>query len=206
MKSNIKITYINRSSNLYLPKIFIFAKNEIPSFDVLKEGCAWKVIEKIGRESSCEFEYPLLTEVCAAWNNSQYKTKKLPANIGKNYVVKEDNSGIIIDRNGNATNPKYIELCNEIHVKNGVSVHLYKDGHLLLTKKVVGFGQKATFVLQPRLYWGIASEIEEGQDLSSAIINSNSFYELNLEAVSEVKIGLYGNPQDGYHFKVEEQF
>lgn len=206
MNSNIKITYTNRAFNLELPKIFIFAKNEISSFDVLKEGCAWKVIERLGRESSCEFEYPLITEVCATWNNSQYKTKKLPANKGENYIVKEDTSGIIIDRDGNATNSKYIELCNEIHVKNGVSVHLYKDGRLLVTKKVVGFGQKAPFVLQPKLYWGIASAIEEGQDLSSAIINSHSFYELNLEGVSEVKIGLYGNPEDGYQFKVEEQF
>lgn len=206
MSSNIKITYTNRAINLNSPKIFIFAKNEIASFDVLKEGYAWKVIEKIGCESSCEFEYPIATEVCAAWNNGECKTKKMTANIGEKYVVKEDNTGIIIDRDDNATNSKSIDVCNKIHVKNGVSVQLYKTGRLLVTKKVVGFDQKATFILKPKLYWGIASEIKEGQALSSAIINSHNFYELNLEGVSEIKLGLYCNPEYGYHFKIEKQY
>lgn len=206
MSSNIKITYTNKSMNVDLPKIFIFTQNQIPSFDVLKESVAWKVIDKIGRDSSCEFEFPIVTEVCAAWNNGTCKTKKLPVNIGENYVVKENNTGIIIEKDGNAVNTRSIDVCNEIHVQNGLSVQLYKAGRLLVAKNIVGFDQKATFVLHPKLYWGLASEIEEGQDLSSAVLNSHIFYELNLEGVSEVKVGLYGNSEEGYQFKVDEQF
>lgn len=204
MSSTVKITYTNRSMNVDLPKIFVFTKNEIPSFDVLNESVAWKVIEKIGRESSCEFEFPIITEVCAAWNNGTCKTKKLPITIGDNYAVREDSTGIVILKDGDASNTRSIDVCNEIHVQNGIAVQLYKDGRLLVAKNIVGYDQKATFVLHPKLYWGLASEIEEGQDLSSAVLDSHHFYELNLEGVSQVKLGLYGNAEEGYQFKVEE--
>ena len=36
MSNQIKITYVNRSMNEDLPKIFLFLKNEIPTFDALK--------------------------------------------------------------------------------------------------------------------------------------------------------------------------
>lgn len=204
MSSTVKITYTNRSMNVDLPKIFVFTKNEIPTFDALKDGVAWKVIERIGRESSCQFEFPIITEVCAAWNDGTCKTKKLPVNIGENYVVREDDTGIIIEQDGAAGNIRSIDVCNEIHVQNGISVQLYKDGRLLVSKNIVGFDQKATFVLHEKLYWGLASEIQEGQELSSAVLNTHHFYELNLEGVSEVKLGLYGNAEEGYQFKVEE--
>lgn len=206
MSSTVKITYTNRSMNVDLPKIFVFTKNEIPSFDSLRDGIAWKVIDRIGRESSCQFDFPTLTEVCAAWNNGECKTNKLPINIGDNYSVVGDDTGIVLTKDGSACNTRSIDVCNNIHVKNGVSVQLYKEGRLLATKKTVGYDQKATFVLHPKLYWGVASEIEEGQELSSAVLNSHSFFELNLEGVSEVKLGLYGNSEDGYQFKVEEEF
>ncbi len=40
MSNQIKITYVNRSMNEDLPKIFLFLKNEIPTFDALKDGLA----------------------------------------------------------------------------------------------------------------------------------------------------------------------
>ena len=62
-RSNVKITYINRSMNKDLPKIFTFTKNEIPTFDALKEGVAWKVIENVGRECSSNLVFPIETGV-----------------------------------------------------------------------------------------------------------------------------------------------
>jgi hypothetical protein len=75
----------------------------------------------------------------------------------------------------------------------------------MMTKKIVGFGQKATFVLKSKLYWGVASEIKESQLLNSAVLNTDSFFEQNLEGVSKATISLNGNAQDGYTFKIESQ-
>ncbi|MDF2700885.1 MAG: hypothetical protein K0Q49_2448 [Haloplasmataceae bacterium] len=205
MSSNVKITYVNRSMNKDLPKVFIFTKNEVPNFDSLKDGVAWKVIPNIGRESSCQFIFPIETEVCASWDNGTCTTKKLISEIGDKYTIEQDDTGIIIAKDGNASDIKSIDVVNNLHIDNGIAVQLYKDGRMMMTKNIVGYDQKATFVLHPKLYWGIASEIQEGDMISSAVLNSESFFEQDLEGVSNVTMGLYGNAKDGYQFKVESQ-
>ncbi|WNX84578.1 hypothetical protein RWV98_18695 [Agathobaculum sp. NTUH-O15-33] len=205
MSNLIKINYVNKSMNRDMPKIFLFLKNEIPTFDCLHEGVAWKVIDRIGRGSSCAITYPIETMISASWNDHTCKTKTLISSIGSRYVVEEDETGITIAADGTAGNTRSIDVSNNVHVGNGVSVDLYKDGKLMMTKQTVAYGQKATFVLHPKLYWGVASEIQEGDQLSSAVLNSDSFFEQNLEGVSEVTVALYGNAEDGYTFKIEDQ-
>ncbi|MFR9189698.1 MAG: hypothetical protein ACLVL7_05195 [Anaerotruncus massiliensis (ex Togo et al. 2019)] len=58
MPGDVQITYTNQSMNLDQPKVFLFTRNEIPTFDSLKNGVAWKVIERVGRGSSCVFPSP----------------------------------------------------------------------------------------------------------------------------------------------------
>lgn len=205
MGSNVQITYINKSMNKDLPKIFVFTKNETPTFDALKDGIAWKVIEDVGRESSCNFTFPINTEVAAAWDNGTCLTKQMISNIGSAYVVKKDDTGIVMTNNGVAGDTKSIDVMNEVHVDNGVSVQFFKDNRIMMTKQIVGYGQKATFVLHPKLYWGVASEIQEGELISSAVLNSDHFQEVNLENLSKLTISLNGNAKDGYEFKIEHQ-
>lgn len=82
MSNQIKITYVNRSMNEDLPKIFLFLKNEIPTFDALKDGVAWRVIPDVGRGSQCTVIYPIETAVSASWNDHACRTAMLTASIG----------------------------------------------------------------------------------------------------------------------------
>ncbi|ATC94821.1 hypothetical protein [Pseudoalteromonas tunicata] len=205
MPSNIDITYINKSMNNDLPTIFVFTKNETPTFDALKEGVAWRVMPNIGRSSSSSFVFPIETSVGATWLNGQNKTQTLESIIGKRYTVSKDDTGVVLGANGNAADTKSIDVNNDINVPNGISANLYKDGKLMMTKNIVGFGQKATFVLKPKLYWGVASEIQESQLLNSAVLNSDSFFEQDLEGVTKATISLNGNAEEGYSFKIESQ-
>ncbi|WP_262021684.1 hypothetical protein [Vibrio quintilis] len=205
MSSNIEITYINKSMNKDLPKIFVFTKNETPTFDALKEGVAWRVIPDIGRSSSSTFIFPVETSVGATWQSGQNKTQKLSSVIGKRYTISKDETGVVLAANGNASDTKSIDVNNDVNVPNGISAQLYKDGKLMMEKKIVGFGQKATFVLKPKLYWGLASEIEESQLLNSAVLNTDSFFEQDLEGVTKATVSLNGNAEDGYSFKIESQ-
>ncbi len=205
MSSNIKINYVNQSMNQDLPKVFLFLKNEIPTFDALRDGVAWRVIEDVGRGSSCTLNYPIQTSVCATWNDHSCQTAMLDSNIGARYRVVEDPTGITIAADGNAGNTRSIDVDNDIHVAGGISVDLYKDGKVMMRKNTVAYGQKATFVLHPKLYWGLASEIQEGEDLSSAVLNSDHFFEQDLEGVTEVTVALTGNAEDGYEFKILSQ-
>ena len=63
MPNTIKIHYVNKSMNQDMPKIFMFMRNEIPTFDALKDGVAWKVIENVGRGSSCNVLYLSLIHI-----------------------------------------------------------------------------------------------------------------------------------------------
>lgn len=205
MSSNVKIKYVNKSMNKDLPKIFIFMKNEIPTFDVLKDGVAWKVIEDVGRGSGCTFNFPIETQVGSSWNDQTCRTQILDLNIGSKYVIEKNENGIVLLEDGNAGDTKSIDVTNQVNVDNGVSVDLYKDGKIMMRKNIVAYGQKATFVLHPKIYWGLASEIQEGNEISSALLNSDNFYELNLEGVSNVEIALEGNAEEGYQFSIVKE-
>jgi len=204
MSNSVKITYVNESANQDLPKIFLFLKNEIPTFDALRDGVAWRVIEDVGRGSSCQFNYPIETSVRASWNNGTCRTALLESSIGRRYCVTEDDTGIVITADGDAGNTRSIDVVNNIRVSGGVSADLYKDGKLMMRKNVVAYGQKATFVLHPKLYVGLASEIQEGELLSSAVLDSDHFHELDLEGLTEMKFALTGNAKDGYQFVIKE--
>lgn len=205
MATDVQINYINRSVNNDLPTIFVFTKNMIPTFDVLKEGVAWKTIPLVGKGSSCQFTFPIITEVRAAWNGGCCKTKEIDSSIGARYTVSEDSTGIILEKTGSASQATAIEVANSVHVPGGVKAQLYKNGTLLMEKHIVGFEQKATFVLHPKLYWGIASEIQDGQLISSAVLNTDHFFEQDIEGVRSADVVLYGNAEEGYYFQVENQ-
>ncbi len=203
MSNSVKITYVNESANQDLPKVFLFLKNEIPTFDALRDGVAWRVIEDVGYRSSCEFVYPIETSVCASWNHNTCRTALLDSSIGKRYIVDEDDTGITILSSGDAGDTRSIDIVNNVHVSDGISADLYKDGKLMMRKNIVAYGQKATFVLHPKLYVGLASEIQEGALLSSAVLNSDHFQELDLEGLSELTFALTGTAKDGYEFVVK---
>lgn len=205
MSSNIEITYINKSMNKDLPTIFVFTKNETPTFDALKEGVAWRVIPDIGLASSSRFNFPIESSVGAAWQDGQNKTQQLGLILGKRYSVVKNDTGVVLEANGNASDTQSIEINNDINVPNGISAQIYKDGKLMVERKIVGYGQKATFSIKPRLYWGVSSEIKESQLINSAVLNTESFFEQDLEGVTKATVSLNGNAEIGYSFRIESQ-
>jgi len=179
--------------------------NELPTFSALKHGVAWKVISNIGRNSRSSFVYPASTGVQASWDRGANETQQLECIVGRRYVVNKDNTGIILKESGKALHDSEIELVNEIQVKNGISAFLTKNNNVLVKKKIVAYGQKATFHLSSKIYWGIASEISDSQSIFSAVLDSDNFFELDLENTSSVTVSLNGNAESGYYFKVESQ-
>jgi hypothetical protein len=202
MSTDVKITYVNNSGNTDQPTIFVFTKNLVPTFDVLKDGVAWRVMPDIGKGSSSCFVYPIVTTVQAMWGDCN-KTRMLDATIGKRYSVLEDDTGIVLVPNGDASQSTAIEVNSLVQVDGGIQAQLCKDGKVIMTKQIVAYDQKATFILHPKLYWGIASEIQEGQLISSAVLNTDNFFEQDIEGVLESIVTLTGNAKEGYQFSVQ---
>ena len=202
MSTDVKIKYVNSSMNPDEPTIFIFTKNEIPTFDVLKHGIAWRTLRNIGKGSSTCIVYPVTSYVQAMWGTCN-KTQMLSASIGKRYAVEKDSTGIILTEAGQASQPTAIEISSLVNVEGGIRAQLVKDGSVLMEKKIVAYGQKATFILHPKLYWGVASEIQDGQAISSAVLNTDQFWVQDIEGVNSATVTLMGNPNEGYKFVVE---
>jgi hypothetical protein len=158
----------------------------------------------IGKGSSSSFVFPITTQVQAMWGTCN-ATKRIDATVGKRYTVLEDDTGIVLELNGDASQSTAIEINSIVNVEGGVTAQLLKDGKVLMQKKIVAYGQKATFILHPKLYWGIASEIQEGQSFSSAVLNTDHFFEQDIEGITSAKVTLTGNPKEGYRFIVENQ-
>lgn len=202
MSTDVKINYVNNSMNPDRPTIFVFTKNLVPTFDVLKHGIAWRVMPDIGKGSSSEFIFPINTTVRAMWGNNN-KTRMIDAEIGKRYSVLEDDTGIVLAANGDASQSNAIEVNSLVQVEGGIQALLNKDGKPLMKKEIVAYDQKATFIIHPKLYWGIASEIQESQLISSAVLNTDFFFEQDIEGVTNTTVTLTGNPKEGYQFFVE---
>ncbi|WP_405631647.1 hypothetical protein [Pseudoalteromonas sp. Ld20] len=204
MKTQIK--FINHSMNKSLPHVFIFAESGMHDFNPITDGIAWRVLKNVGRGSVASLIYEPDFTIRAGWNNGADTTRMLLAEVGKQYQIIEDNTGVILEKSGNAATKDIIELVNNIQVDSGVSAQLCNGGKAIIGKKIVGYQQSAIFKPSNKLYWGLASEISEGKGLASksVVLNSNRFFELDLSGVAEVLVSLNGNAKDGYHFQVEQ--
>ncbi|WP_420551196.1 hypothetical protein [Tenacibaculum aiptasiae] len=198
-----KICYINKSANKDLPKVFVFAQNATPNFNYIEEGIAWKVIKNIGRGSRSTFYYSNEYAVQASWENDTNSTALVAAQTGCKYQIVKDTTGIILKLNGDASDAKTIEIENNIETTNGITAQFCNNGNTLLQKKQVGYNQIAIFKPSRTIYFGLASEVTEGNGLQSAVINSSKFFELDLTGLSNVIVSLNGNPKSGYYFQLE---
>jgi len=107
MATNIKITYTNKSMKKDLPTVFIFTKNETPTFDVLKEGVAWHTIPNRKRGSSSSFVFPTITEFSAKWQDGINKVQVISSDTRKHYTVSKAGEVIAIEDIENDSEVKF---------------------------------------------------------------------------------------------------
>jgi PKD repeat protein len=195
------ITFINESGNPNPQTVFVFARNAASPSGELTDEIAWRVMSDIGTGSSSVLIYPRTFTVRAsdAWGNF---TPPLAAEIGRQYQVIADASGTELIPNESASQPNAIEVVSML-ATGAIDVALYKNDKAFMQKTSVSPGQKATFILEPKLYWGIASDIEEGQVIGSAVLQTDVFFEQDLEGVTQATVTLTGDATDGYQFEVE---
>ncbi|MCP4154511.1 MAG: hypothetical protein GY757_42695 [bacterium] len=202
MSTDVKITFVNKSSNPDKPIIFVFAKNHITPFDVYVHGVAWRTLPDIAKGATASFVYSAKAHVQIMCGES-VTSPMVEAEIGSRYKVEQDETGLVLTTAGKASKPNSIEVANNACVDNGIRAQIVKDGSPLLEKNFIAYGHKATFILQPRLYWGIATEIEAGQAIGTGVLTSSEFWEQDIENISKATVKLVGNPKEGYSFHLD---
>lgn len=185
--SDIQLNFINNSNDTNNSNIVIFQQAENPTFD--ETAIAWKVIQNCGRGDNHPFTYSQAVEVSASdsWGNF---TPKMEANPGQAFSMVKNDTGDVLEASGQASSPAAYEINNELQ-EGAINGYCYRSGSVCAQKTGIAPEQKALFEFVPKLFIGVASDIEEGQAMDSAIISSINT-ELSLLGIKSADIVMTG--------------
>lgn len=183
----VNLNFINNSNDVNNSEIVIFAKNAATSFDELP--VAWTVIRYCGQGDNHPFTYPMTQTIGASDSFGNY-TARYDAPRGQRFATVFTTSGDKLIPQGAATSPREIQLLNALP-KGAVNAQIYKDGRLFATKTTIAPQQVAVFDFKPTIWIGVASRVEEGEVLNSAIV-ANINTEISLLGIASADIVMTG--------------
>lgn len=185
---NIKLNFINRSNDINNSEIVIFQKNVAQNFD--ETVVAWKVIKNCGRNDNHPFTYTMEIQVSASDSYGNY-SPKLTAYNGNAFEMIKDTSGDVLRLSStSATNANEVEIINKLTV-GAINANCYRDGSLVAIKTNLAPEEKAFFEFQPTIFIGVASQVDEGEVLNSAIVSEINT-KFNLLGISSADIVMTG--------------
>lgn len=184
---DIQLNFINNSNDTNNSEIVIFQQNVATNFDEL--AVAWQVIKYCGQGDNHPFVYPASTQVGASDSYGNF-TRQQDAMPGQLFQMTLTPSGDQLVAAGNGTSATQIQVLNNLP-KGAINANVYKAGKLLATKTSIAPMQKAVFEFKPTIWIGVASQIEQGQVMNSAII-SNINTELSLLGIASADIVMTG--------------
>lgn len=187
MTNVIKLNFIDRSNDCNNSDIVFYQKNVATEYDSL--AVAWKVIRNCGVGCNHPFTYPMTMEVSTSDSWGNY-TPRLTATNGNLYHVTQAPSGSELSYKGPGTSTKEVQVQNDL-IRGAINACIYKAGRLLALKTAIAPAQKAVFQFKPTLFAGVASQIEQGEVMDSAIMTSVNT-ELSLQGVASAEIVLTG--------------
>lgn len=202
MPTDIKITYVNKSNNQEDLTVLVFVK-PTQSF-IAAEATAWQVIKNIGYNSWHKFTYTGATSIQVLWDNGRSGTFPIETINGKNYAFMKKPGGFFLEENGASGEQNELEVTNLVSVPRGISVVALKDNNPIIVKKEVAKNEKAEFVFHPKLYFGLSSEYQVGDSISTTVM-SDKFKEISLEGLQSLTVTLLGNAENGYTFDVSDR-
>lgn len=198
MSTDINITYINKSNHRGNPTVLVYMQPPVSPFAA--ESTAWQVIKNIGYNSWHKFTYTFATSIQVLWgNNGQPETLTMNATNGKNYSFAETDSGFSLIESDSNLAANQFEVTNNTSTLKEISIAALKDGHPIQIKYQVARNQKAVFVINPKLYFGLSSNYKVGDIITPATMNEG-FTEVSLEGSSSLSVSMRGDAANGFTF------
>jgi hypothetical protein len=161
---DIHLKFINNSNDTNNSDVVVFQKNTGPGGQT---AVAWTVIRNCGKGQNHPFVYPIETTIAASdsWGNF---TPQLQAENGQVFHMIHDASGDRLELASQPGSPNDIQLRNDLQ-KGAINAHVFKANRLLALKTGIAPAQKASFSFKPVLWIGVASQVEQGEVMDSAI-------------------------------------
>ncbi|MFZ6721455.1 hypothetical protein [Undibacterium sp. Ji49W] len=184
---DIKLTFRNLSNDTNNSSVVIFQKNVVADFG--EKAVAWTVIRNCGQNGYHPFTYPTRMTVSSSdsWGNYM---RQLAAQDGQMFALEMAPSGHILAYAGPATDASEVQVRNNL-TQGAINAHIFKDGKLLAIKTGIAPGQSAAFRLEPTLWIGAVSEMEEGDVMNPAVMSSINT-ELSLLGIASADIVMTG--------------
>jgi hypothetical protein len=189
MANGINLQLINHSNDANNSEILIFQKNVTPGFNEI--AVAWKVVQNLGNGDRHPFLYShdLSVDACDSYGN--YTSQVGPANPGSAFQMLRNVSGDVLQvYPSGAAAPTETDVRNDL-TEGSINANVYRSGTLVATRANVVPGEKATFAFEPTIFIGVASQVEEGQILNSAVLSSVNT-EISLLGISSADIIMSG--------------
>jgi hypothetical protein len=184
---DIKLNLINHSNDTNNSEIVIFSRNVATGLS--ETALAWLVIKNLGQGWNHPFTYPTSSAVGASDSYGNY-TPQLAAEPGQLFHIVLSTSGDTLSYAGAASSATEIQIRNDLP-RGAINANIFKAGKLFAQAHTVSPGQKAVFEFKPTIWIGVASQIEEGSVMNSAII-SDINTELSLLGIASADIVMTG--------------
>ena len=184
---DIRLNFINLSNDVNNSEIVIFQKNVATDFEEL--AVAWQVIRNCGQGDNHPFVYPATMTVGASDSYGNF-TPQLEAQSSQQFSMTLTQSGDRLTQNNDAASPTEVEILNNLP-QGAINAYVFQSGRLLAQKTSIAPGQKAVFQFKPTLWIGVASQVEEGQVINSAVVTSVDT-ELSLLGIAGADIVMTG--------------
>lgn len=171
--NDIIFTLKNKTNDEFRSNIIIFQKNENENYNEIgmnDKTIAWNIIEnsKGGMSHTIMFPNQLEVSIKDEYENNSPKLTCLP---GDKFNI-DRKSGITFKKEKEAsTLEKDFEIINAVHNKE-FTCQVFRGGKLLSAVNRVPEGKTAKFEILPRIQIGVASQVEEGDVINSAIYSS----------------------------------
>lgn len=193
--SDITIKYINNvSDDPGKPCVVVFTNITNSS---RPWAIAWQVIKNINQQDWYTFNYTLATSIQVTWDNGKSGTPMLK--VQKNsFSFEEIRTGLSLVENDLIATSNEFSVTNKATISGGITVTAFKDGNPIAVRHNVAKDQRVNFVLQPKLYCGVVSDIDVGEIVYLEDIPS--YTEITFDGLKSLTITLSGSLQDGYTF------
>ncbi len=193
--SDITIKYINKvSDDPGKPCVVVFTNISNSS---RPWAIAWQVIKNINQQDWYTFNYSLATYIQVTWNNGKSGTPLIKLQKSS-FSFEDAGKGFSLVENDFVATANQFSVTNKATISGGITVTAFKDNNPIAVKHTVAKDQKANFVLQPKLYWAVVSDIDVGEIIYLEDIPS--YTEVFLDGLKSLTMTLTGSLQDGYTF------
>jgi hypothetical protein len=205
MSSDIQLQLVNQSNDVNNSQIIIFQKDI-----TLGRGSppvAWKVLPMPSPGGSQPFTYPIDLQLSAD-DGQGHSTAPFSVTPGETWDLERasDGAGLVASLHTRfhfppaprrlhlGTSP--LALPGEVQLRNAltegsINARIYRDGHLLASAEGIAPGQQAGFALTPKIFIGVASNVQQGQVLDPATVAVTPA-ELSLDGIQSADIVMTG--------------